>query len=605
MTLAIERPGERSPGWRHAAMALGASLLLVLLAASKGFPTLFDSGADNDSLLRLVEVRDLIAGQGWFDLQQYRMGLEGGFTMHWSRLVDAPIAVIVLAASAVTGSVTSGESVAMVLWPLLLYAAALWLLLAIAWRLGGDEATFPTLLIGAVTLHFTGIFVPGTLDHHNIQLVLMLATLLFLLDAAQAARAAWWAGVSAVLMLAVGMETAPFVAAAGLFVAGWLLFDGERAAGPAFGFGLAFAATSALVLGVTVPPSAWGVVACDAYSLPQSSLGIVAGLGLAAIAAMPVLRRSFAARAAAIVVLGAVAASVAVLSFPQCLADPYAGLDPILKDYWLDSVAEAQPLWRVITLDTESAAAHYMTPLIGLAVMVLAMLRRGLRRGELLVALFLLVAFAVSAWQLRGSRFSVPLAVIPLAIWVAGWRRRAVSQPGTAASLRLVGAWLVSLNLTWIMLGVAGMWALSPADADASGAGAAAALSKCQKSDDYAELAGMPPQPILVISNLGAPMLRHTPHRVLTGPYHRNVDGNLAALRAFVGPVAAADDIARSNGITLVALCRGNGETRALAGRAPDGLLAALVAGKAPGWLEAVPESLGRPIELYRIRNAP
>ena len=603
MTLAIERSGERSPGWRHAAMAVGAALLLGLLAASKGFPTLSDSGTDNDSLLRLVEVRDLIAGQGWFDLQQYRMGLEGGFPMHWSRLVDAPIAGIVLAASAVTGSVASGEQVAMVLWPLMLYVAALWLLLSIAWRLGGDDATFPALLIGAVTLHFTGIFVPGALDHHNVQLVLMLATLLLLLDAAPAARAAWWAGVAAVLMLAVGMETAPLVAAAGLFVAARFLFEGEEASRPAFGFGLAFAAASAVVFAATVPSSAWGAAACDAYSLPQSSLGMLSGLGLAAVAATPGLRRTIAVRAASLLFLAAVSAAAALYFFPQCLADPYAGLDPILKDYWLGAVAEAQPLWRVVTLDPQNAAAHYVTPLIGLAVVAFSIGRHGPRRGTLLVGLFLLVAVAVSVWQVRGSRFSVPLAVVPLAIWVAGWRRHAASRPGTAASLRLVGAWLVSLNLTWIMLGLAGSWALSPAGEGA--AGAAAAASKCQGGEDYAELAALPPQPVLAISNLGAPLLRHTPHRVLAGPYHRNVDGNLAALRALIGPLDAAEGIARGNGITLVALCRGNGETRALVGRAPDGLLAALAAGDVPGWLEAVPESRDRPVELFRVRNAP
>ena len=60
------------------------------LAAGADF--LHSSNGDNDSLLRIVQVRDLIAGQGWFDLTQYRMGLDGGFVMHWSRIVDAPIA---------------------------------------------------------------------------------------------------------------------------------------------------------------------------------------------------------------------------------------------------------------------------------------------------------------------------------------------------------------------------------------------------------------------------------------------------------------------------------------------------------------------------------
>ena len=49
----------------------------------------------NDDIMRLVEVRDWLGGQGWGDLMQYRMGPDGGTLMHWSRLVDAPIAGII------------------------------------------------------------------------------------------------------------------------------------------------------------------------------------------------------------------------------------------------------------------------------------------------------------------------------------------------------------------------------------------------------------------------------------------------------------------------------------------------------------------------------
>ena len=98
--------------------ALACALFLLLLHAVSGFPTLDASNGDNDSLLRLVQIRDLIGGQGWFDLHQYRMGPEGGFVMHWSRLVDAPIAAIMLAVAAVTGSMATGETVALIAWPL-------------------------------------------------------------------------------------------------------------------------------------------------------------------------------------------------------------------------------------------------------------------------------------------------------------------------------------------------------------------------------------------------------------------------------------------------------------------------------------------------------
>ena len=124
-------PAVRFPRGRagDALLALLTSLLALAVAALKGFPTLTDLGGDNDSLLRLVEVRDLLAGQGWFDLHQYRMGVEGGFVMHWSRLVDAPIAAIVLAAEAVTGNRALSEAVASVLWPLLLYGLTVFVLI--------------------------------------------------------------------------------------------------------------------------------------------------------------------------------------------------------------------------------------------------------------------------------------------------------------------------------------------------------------------------------------------------------------------------------------------------------------------------------------------
>ncbi len=39
-------------------------------------------GPDPDDAMRLVEVRDYLGGQGWFDLHQYRLGPDGGTLMH-------------------------------------------------------------------------------------------------------------------------------------------------------------------------------------------------------------------------------------------------------------------------------------------------------------------------------------------------------------------------------------------------------------------------------------------------------------------------------------------------------------------------------------------
>ena len=72
MTIAGPRPG-REPLWRSDVVkALLATLVPAAVAAAGGFERELAAHAlEDDSLLRLVEVRDLIAGQNWFNLHQY------------------------------------------------------------------------------------------------------------------------------------------------------------------------------------------------------------------------------------------------------------------------------------------------------------------------------------------------------------------------------------------------------------------------------------------------------------------------------------------------------------------------------------------------------
>ena len=56
---------------------------------------------DTDDNMRMMQVRALLHGQGWFDLRQYRLNPPFGANIHWSRLVDLPIAGLILALAAV------------------------------------------------------------------------------------------------------------------------------------------------------------------------------------------------------------------------------------------------------------------------------------------------------------------------------------------------------------------------------------------------------------------------------------------------------------------------------------------------------------------------
>ena len=51
---------------------------------------------DTDDNLRMSQVRALLAGQDWFDLRQHRLTPPLGIDVHWSRLVDLPLAGLIL-----------------------------------------------------------------------------------------------------------------------------------------------------------------------------------------------------------------------------------------------------------------------------------------------------------------------------------------------------------------------------------------------------------------------------------------------------------------------------------------------------------------------------
>jgi hypothetical protein len=587
--------GTRDQGLRSDILAAGGALLLSLaIAAAGGIASITNSNGDNDSLLRMVEVRDLIAGQGWFDLMQYRMGLDGGFLMHWSRLVDAPIAAIVVAVTALTGSQATGELVALVLWPSLLLGVGVFLLLRVARLAHGPEAQFPALVVGALSLMSIGIFQPGAIDHHNIQLILTLGMGLGLLAGGFGPALA--AGGCAALTLAVGMETLPYVAVGGLIVAGLFLVRGEADARTASGFGLGFAMISAASFTATVPVSAWLAPACDAFSAAQASTAVLAGLGLAAAAATPALGGSVRHRAGSLALLGGGLAALVVIAFPQCLADPYATLDHRLKLYWLDGVTEAQSIFSVAMIDPKMLATWYATPVLGLAVMVGAILRHGFRRSDAVLGGFLVAAVLISFWQVRGAVFAVPFAVVPLAGWIARRRGIATRANTTRASLAMALAWILSFNVAWSTAA-----AVFPRSSAPPAGVASTALGLCYAASDFATLASLPPQTVLALSNVGAGILKHTPHRALAGPYHRNVAGKLAALDIFLAAPSRAEALARGASVGVVAMCPGNSETRVLARAAPDGLIALLARGEIPAWLEPVEADSG-PFRLYRVK---
>ena len=93
---------------------------------------------DTDDNIRYVQVKDWLAGQGWYDLRQYRLDPPGGANIHWSRLVDIPLALVIGALTPLVGQ-SAAEGVALIAVPLLTLLVAMAFVAPVAIRLFGRE----------------------------------------------------------------------------------------------------------------------------------------------------------------------------------------------------------------------------------------------------------------------------------------------------------------------------------------------------------------------------------------------------------------------------------------------------------------------------------
>ena len=256
--------------------------------------------------------------------------------MHWSRLPDlVPGGLIALLSPLIGGH--DAEITAIAAWPGLLFAAAL----ALVGRIARVQlASAPTaMIVAALAFPASAMFLPGRIDHHGLQLVLLLALVAALLHSRGIASGIGVA-LASVASLAIGMETAPFVAlGCALVVLGWVA---ERAGSERHLAALGVT----LVLGLAgarlgFAPAAWTYAACDGFTA-QSWLAAL--IGTSALIALCALGYFVVGRGPRLLlatgVLGLTAVAISLRS-PACL-NPYGGVDPVIAARWLAHVGEAQ-----------------------------------------------------------------------------------------------------------------------------------------------------------------------------------------------------------------------------------------------------------------------
>ncbi len=573
-----------------AVLAVWAAYCLIRLAL---LPLAGSDPHGPDDYMRLLEVRDLLAGQDWFDVTQYRIDPPHGASMHWSRLVDLPLAAVAVLAGLFVPA-AQAEVAAMVIVPLLYLLPALFALRAIMQRLGfAPLAMLFGLLIFPLFPLLPGNFAPMRIDHHTPQAVLGLICAALLLQPSRRDAAA--AGVLAAAWVIISLEGLPMVAVLagiyGLFY--WL--QGDRRL-PAFLAALAIGAP--LLSLATRPVSAFALPFCDILA-PGHMAAFAAAAVIAVILPMLPGQGTARGRLIGLAAIPIICAPLALATLGACAANPFTQLEPMLQTYWYGYITEGLPIWRQ---PLSVAAVLVWTIVLVAAGWMRARKDDGFGSENALpwcaFALFALAACLYSLVLMRAAMLAQVLAIPFAALLLAHYlpRARAIE-----AALPRIVATLACFGLATPILASAAIKPLDPLLASNTlRPNVAAPLDS--RPCDLSRLASLPQGRVLAPLDDGPEILGKSDHTVVMASYHRNQARMHDVIAAYIGSAAQAQAIVRANAVDYVLACAAEEDVALYRTAAPDNFANLLVSGDVPDWLEPVAGFGKGSLRVYRVR---
>jgi len=585
----------------HASSGLiAATPLLALLAAlvslvfvNQILAQVWQTGRfyDTDDAMRLVQVRDFLAGQGWYDLVAHRLNPPDGMLSHWSRIVDTPLAGLVLLFSLFTAR-EQAEILARLVFPFLMHIAYYAALFALIRRLTNDVGVIAGLFL-AIFMAITNIqFMPGRIDHHGPQiflLVLMALTVVrMILDSDR--RAAWMLGGAIALSFAISIENMPFIAALLAVLAIAWACRLQTLPSTLRPLGLSLLVCVPLAFVIIVPPSRYLDPVADAFSLGHVVLLMLAGIACCAAATVRI--ETTHRRWLSLVAFGVACLALTALAFPYLLHDPLAAVDPLVRRFWLSRVREALPL-LVIVSKTPLDSVQYIGPFTCgvIAVLTAVILHSGAQRWAwITIAVLVILGTLGTFWQVRVSTSTLPFIVVAGAWAVSALCAHLARNNSRFVALKGAALAILFSVITWNMA----TEPLRSAEPTSDGAGS------CFDTAAYRPLRDLPRQLTLATIDQGPYVLAFSPHPVVAAAYHRNNRGNHLLIEAMTSDPETARKLIETAGAKLLVYCPTGPEFKGYAKEAPQGLAAALRDGL-PSWLTPVGDQSGA-IKILAVR---
>ena len=566
-------------------------LALVLFMTIQALPLIWNQTAQEpDDYVRLLQVRDLLNGQSWFDTRQYRMDPPFGMEMHWVRLVDIPIA-IALGFFKLFLAPSWAETAAMTVVPLFQLFIAMLVMRGAMRKLGlpPGQVLMALAIIPLFPLLLSN-FMPMRIDHHGWQAVAAAFVTWMLLCGTK--RAAFAGGAITAVWLYISVEGMPLAAAIGAVYAWRYWWQGRREI-ESFLLSLALAGPAQFL--VLRPLSDCAPAYCDMLSWPHF-------LAFAGAAAAFMLTRilpgqaSRSGRLLAMIPVPLVAAPALLLPLGICAVSPMATLAPILHDHWWVYLIESAPLWKQHASAAGMLIATIVVIALGLRLALQQEMEAGERQRWIEYGAVVGAAGAISLIVMRGGINAQLLALPFAALILRELLPRARALPGMGQRVLATFACFVIATPTLAS------GALKVFDGRTAYTLVANPYLNQDGPCDIRVLRKLPPAHMFATIDRGPEILVRTHHTAVVGGYHRNQKKMIEVLMAFSGPIDQARSIIKANHADYVIACTGSPDLAAYANFGKDNLADRIFEKRVPDWLQPVPGFATGNLRLYRVR---
>lgn len=597
--------------------------------------------SDPDDYMRLNEVIGWLQGQSWFDLSVPRMSPDAHTVIHWSRLVDLPIALMMLLFIHAFG-LSSAAMIASWIVPSFLFGLLLWLASALAGIfVGKDRANLTSLLVlfaPMVLFNFT----PGRVDHHGYQILIAgfgVLCLTQILQSKQGWRYAIATAIAFACGLWIGTEALPwlmfFIACAALCSA----WNGGFALRNAAVFGGSFAVATTFILVIALPASEFSSRALSWFSPADVILGfLTSGIFLASWLLGRLTDNKY-LRVSLVTALGLFAALIFIWLVPDILQGPFADYDRFNSTVALDNITEAMPLGHAFWIDHSNpltwqralnAFIHSLfLPLLALGAIGYNCVQKKnkLRQIWSINGVFLLTATLLTLfWQVRVGYFMELFALAPLTWLLAtGWEWCGKRFKKRQLFWSEIFVFLVLGPLPVLLLPA--LFDSGTLYRDVVLFPAARSLSNCNlkpAAEFLGQKYGQKNITLMSGMNEGPELLFRTPYKVIGGNF--NVPGNPDVFAFFSARTDSdAQKILRKWHVNSVMTCRNispfmagfdhplfghnaflqvkNGKLHLASSIDHPSLIEKLVNGKAPNWLKPIEIPGNSDYLLFEVQN--